>query len=300
MHAFDQNVGNVSKVRHIRLFEFDIVVVVGQFATIRTDNPHAGGEIIFCAERGQRRRVVDRIKTHHQEVIARVDRRTRWEIKVHRIAQMPHIRRIVRMVERDRGRGNIVELDELVLHVVVHAIVERVIHDLADHDRSDARIRVGPARAHAEFFHTAGVVSAECACAHGDKFLARIACNVTTERNAVFGRAEVDAGAEPGEQPVRTDREHDFIPLRAKRKGNSRFVAIREMSFVDHDKAIRWQDGRRRNLIFLKSSLVVAQPPAANIDRLRGQIAQFDRVFERQIRVRERLVDHYRREQPII
>src|SRR5262249_35020036 len=163
--------GHVVGVGRVGPAQYDVVIVIGELAGIGADNGHAGSKMITSPKSGQRARIVYWIKTHHQQVFAGPHDGPGRAVKVDRIAQVPNVSWKVRIVEGHGRGGELVQFNKLVRHVVVEAVVGRMIHDLADHQWTDSRIRVGRPGALPELRDRRGVIHPEGPCAHGHKFL---------------------------------------------------------------------------------------------------------------------------------
>src|SRR4051794_34738228 len=123
--------------------------------------------MVDAAKGGQGAGVIDRIEAHHQERPPLRNYGPLGEVEINRVAQMPDIGRVGWVVKRHWDSRDIAQLDKLIAHIIAGRKIHWMVHDFADHDWTDARIRVGSAGALPKFGDTRRVINAEGARAHG-------------------------------------------------------------------------------------------------------------------------------------
>src|SRR6476659_9488516 len=172
MHTFDKDVRDKPRIRigrclrRIRFVELNLVGTIVQLAGIGSNDWNRSAQVIVGTERSQRTRTRNRIKTYHQEVISRVHNDVRGEVETDRIAQPPRIRWEALMEQRNVVVSNVMELDKFIELIVVRPDVRRMVHDFANHNRPDLRIRIGEPGAAAELNYVVRTIRAEREAAH--------------------------------------------------------------------------------------------------------------------------------------
>src|ERR1043166_1523705 len=228
--------------------------------------------MIVGAKRRQRSGVVDWIKPDDEQRSTGLEHGAGWEIEINAVPNVPDVRRISWIEERNWHRGDIPQLDEFISSIVTRGKVRRMVHDFGDDNRTHAGIGIGEARAPFEFSSIGRIVDAEGTCFHGSELLLARTVKIPAERDPVISRAEFDTGPIPGKCVVARGREDRFLPMRTQGKRNRCDVAVGELALVEHRKTKRWNHPTSRNLVFLQGSFVVTQPPPADVDRLSGEI----------------------------
>ena len=154
-----------------------------------------------------------------------------------------------RIRERDGSGRDVVQLDELGQFVFVGAAgrhhFRRVIHDLADDDRADERIRVRRADTVTEVLHARRAVLAERALTQRGEFFTH-AGEVTADGHALFCRAK--AGLRPiARERTNTGRVeiHLITTSGAERERHGQVQCV-ELVLVKHHMAARRDHGVRR------------------------------------------------------
>ena len=99
----DDDVGNAVGLRRVWLEERDGVAGVIELAAVGTVDRHAGEHAILAAERGEKRCVCGAEVDEHDGLTC-ADGDIHRQIEVHATAQVPGVRGIRRVKQRDGGR----------------------------------------------------------------------------------------------------------------------------------------------------------------------------------------------------
>ena len=244
------------------MIQADAFTTVVEFPAIRAEERHGGRNIEPRAERDGSRSIC-RIEIYQQGEAVGRQGDARRQVQVNPAAEMPGIRG-VRWIEKFHGHaGDVCELDVFV-HVVVHTArqVHRAIVDLTDDDRSDFRSGVGPA---------------ECSGTLGGKEDVGLAVEVATEGDTRGGSTERVAVEVTGEIHAVARVEINLVAPGTEREGGRRPELI-EVSFAKHQVTARGNDRSRRDEEFLRSELIIGQPPTREADGVAGGIVELDPI----------------------
>jgi len=149
MHAFDEDVRDVACVwigrslRRVRFVEFDFIRAIIEFARVRSNDGDRGVEVIMRTESSQGEGTGDRIEADHEQVIGRVHNDVGRKIEFNGIPQVPGVRRVGGMIERDVGGADVADFDEFIEDIIGGIDIRGMIHDFGDHNGPNHGIRIG-------------------------------------------------------------------------------------------------------------------------------------------------------------
>ena len=168
-----------------------------------------------------------------------------------------------------------------------------MIHNLVNHHRPHQRISIRPPPTRAKRLHRRRVIRAKRARAQGREIHPPTR-PVAPDGHRALRRAERHPRAEPGQVPRRIGRvQIHLIPMGRIQPEERRPAAEVwiELIFVKHDEPAGLQHRAIGNAEAFGIRAPVAQIPARNIHRHPRRVVQLNGVLERQICVREHLVD---------